>query len=606
MKRYIEAVRDSASILPKGDKRKIFVVTVVQVALSFLDLIGVALVGIVGAISITGIQSQQPGQRTEQVLSFLHLGNLDFYKQVIVLSILSALFLVGRTILSMVFTRKYLRFLGNRSALITSTLFSRLISRNILEVQKRNAQETLFLLTEGVRRITVGVLGNFVFLVADLSLLVVLTLGLLVLDPIVAIVTFFLFGSVAVLLHFAMAKKSQRLGRYNSEISILSNKHIVEAINSYREMFVRDRKSFYTSTIEAERYKLSLNDAHLAFMPMISKYVLESAVVVGAFVIAGLQFALNDARHAIATLAIFMAAGSRIGPALMRVQQGLIQIGIALGSAEPTLNLAKELDSSPPLAFSANHLELEHRDFVPTLKVSGLSFAYPNASSSGVNGVSFELRPGQSLAIVGSSGAGKTTLVDLILGILKPSLGEVLIGGLQPADAIRRWPGGISYVPQDVAIIDGTIRENICMGFPVDQIPDTQLWKALDDAKLLDFVKSLPDGLDSEIGDHGSKISGGERQRVGIARALLSNPKLLVLDEATSSLDGSTEAEISESIQLIKGKVTVVMIAHRLSTVRNADLVMYLENGRIIAIGTFNEVREKIPNFDAQARLMGL
>lgn len=606
MNKYMEAVRASASILPKGDKRKIITVTLVQVALSFLDLIGVALVGIVGAISITGIQSQEPGNRTEQVLAFLHLGSLDYYKQVIALSVLSAVFLVGRTILSMVFTRKYLRFLGNRSASITSTLFSRLISQNILEVQKRNTQETLFLLTEGVRRITVGVLGNFVFLVADLSLLIVLTAGLLILDPLVAIVTFILFGSVAVLLHYSMSRKSQRLGRFNSEIAILSNKHIVEAINSYREMYVRDRRSHYARTIEEERYKLSMNDAHLAFMPMISKYVLESAVVIGAFVIAGLQFAFNDARHAIATLAIFMAAGSRIGPAIMRVQQGLIQIGIAIGSAEPTLKMAHELSSVAHSANSSKLPDYEHVGFSPKIEVKNLSFSYPGSPRVGIDGVSFNVESGQSLAIVGSSGAGKTTLVDLILGILIPQRGSIEISGISPKEAISKWPGSISYVPQDVAILDGTVRENVCMGFTSEEISDSRIWAALEDARLLNFVKSLPEGLESQIGDKGSKISGGERQRIGIARALLTNPKLLILDEATSSLDGSTEAEISDSIQLIKGKVTVVMIAHRLSTVRNADSVLYLEAGRSIVVGTFDEVRRQIPDFDSQAKLMGL
>jgi ABC-type multidrug transport system fused ATPase/permease subunit len=606
MNKYIEAVRASASILPKGDKRKIVTVTLVQIALSFLDLIGVALVGIVGAISITGIQSQQPGNRTEKVLNLLHLGSLDYYKQVVVLSILSAVFLVGRTVLSMIFTRKYLRFLGNRSASITSKLFSRLIAQNILEVQKRNTQETLFLLTEGVRRITIGVLGNFVFLVADLSLLVVLTAGLLLLDPLVAIVTFFLFGFVATILHYSMAKNSQKLGKYNSIISISSNKNIVEAINSYREMYVRNRKSYYARTIENERYKLSMNDAHLAFMPMISKYVLESAVVIGAFVIAGLQFAINDARHAIATLAIFMAAGSRIGPAIMRVQQGLIQIGIAIGSAEPTLRMAKELGEADYPSTTENSLDFIHSGFIPKIQVTDLSFTYPESPSIGIDKVSFMVEPGKSLAIVGSSGAGKTTLVDLILGILNPSIGLVKISGVAPNEAIAKWPGSISYVSQDVAIIDGSVRENICMGFPAGEIADAQVWQSLEEAKLLSFVQSLPDGLDSEIGDKGSKISGGERQRIGIARALLTNPKLLVLDEATSSLDGSTEAEISESIQQIKGKVTVVMIAHRLSTVRNADEVLYLENGHSLAMGTFNEVRSQIPNFDIQAKLMGL
>ena len=606
MNKYFEAVRDSASLLPKGDKRKIITVTVVQISLSFLDLIGVALVGIVGAISITGIQSQEPGIRTSKVLSIFHLGSLDFYKQVVVLSTISAIFLVGRTILSMIFTRKYLKFLGNRSASITSSLFSKLITQNILEVQKRNTQETLFLLTEGVRRITVGVLGNFVFLIADVALLAVLTVGLLVLDPLVAMVTFILFGSVAVILHFSMSKKSQRLGRFNSEISMSSNKHIVEAINSYREMYVRDRKSYYAKTIEDERYKYSINDAHLSFMPMISKYVLESAVVIGAFVIAGMQFAINDARHAIATLAIFMAAGSRIGPAIMRVQQGLIQIGISIGSAEPTLRMAKELSSIDTSLAGSRSPDFQHSGFTPSIDVQNLTFSYPESPRVGIESVNFSLKPGQSLAIVGSSGAGKTTLVDLILGILIPQKGFVEIGGFAPNEAIAKWPGSISYVPQDVAILDGSVRENVCMGYSVGEISDSRIWEALEGAKILTFVKSLPKGLDSEIGDKGSRISGGERQRIGIARALLTNPKLLILDEATSSLDGGTEAEISESIQTIKGKVTVVMIAHRLSTVRNADAVLYLQNGRSLVIGTFDEVRQQIPDFDTQAKLMGL
>jgi len=606
MKKYLQTIRACASVLPAGDKQKIFTVTMVQVALSFLDLVGVALIGIVGAISITGIQSQKPGVTTERILSALNLGTLDFYSQVIALSTLAVIFLVGRTVLSMLFTRKYLRFLGNRSALITSTLFSKLISQSILEVQRRSTQETLFLLTEGVRRITVGVLGNFVFLIADLSLLTVLTLGLFFVDPIVAVVSFILFGTVAVILHFSMAKKSRDMGRFSSAIAISSNRHIVEAVGSYREMHVRDRKSFYAQEIQAERFKLSMNDAHLAFMPMISKYVLESAVVIGAFMIAGLQFALNDARHAIGTLAIFMVAGSRIGPAIMRVQQGLLQIGTALGSAEPTLSLVQELEIAHVSLNSLSELDTQHRGFEPNIEVSDLTFTYPDSPRVGINNVNFSLKAGQSLAIVGSSGAGKTTLVDLILGILIPSNGEVKIGGLPPNEAISKWPGSISYVPQDVTVIDGSIRENICMGFSEEQIPDSQLWSALEGACLLEFAKASPSGLDSHVGDQGAKISGGERQRIGIARALLSNPKLLILDEATSSLDGSTENEISDSIQLIKGRVTVVMIAHRLSTVRNADLVMYLENGHPQIIDTFEEVRKKIPNFDAQARLMGL
>jgi ATP-binding cassette, subfamily B, bacterial PglK len=606
MKQYLESIRSAASVLPAGDKSKILTVCFVQVSLSFLDLIGVALVGVIGALSITGIRGAETGNRTSQVLTFLNLDGFGFYNQVIILAVASVIMLIGRTALSMFFTQRYLKFLARRSATITSNLYSKLIAQSILDIQKRSTQETLFIITEGVRRITLGILGSFVFLISDLSLLVVLTAGLFLLDPIVAVVSVTLFGFVAFLLHIKMSNKSQFLGKKNTMLAVSSNKQIVESLTSYRETLVRNRRFHYSKLIESQRLNLSLNDAQLAFLPMISKYVLESAVVLGAFLIAALQFTLNDSRNAIATLAIFMAAGSRIGPAIMRVQQGVIQIGIAIGSAAPTLELIKQLQGAEKLREADDLFDSEHTDFSAEVQVSNLNFSYIPEEGSTIVDVSFNLPRGKSLAIVGTSGSGKTTLVDLLLGVLQPESGIVSISGKTPLDAITQWPGAISYVPQTVSLIEGTIRENICMGFAQNQISDEFVLKAIDGASLKEFISNASAGLDTEVGEIGTKLSGGERQRIGIARALLTNPKLLILDEATSSLDGETEAEIGEAIQSIKGEVTVVMIAHRLSTVRNADIVLYLEKGKVRSLGTFDQVRESIPNFDAQAKLMGL
>ena len=606
MKRYLESVRSAASVLPAGDKRKILTVCFVQVSLSFLDLLGVALVGVIGALSISGIRGSETGNRTSQVLTFLKLGSVGFYNQVVILAVVAVCLLIGRTILSMYFTQRYLRFLATRSALISSNLFSKIMSQNILSVQLRNTQETLYIITEGVRRITIGILGNIVFLVSDLSLLIVLTAGLFILDPIVAIVSFLLFGFVALLLHFKMSRRSQLLGHRNTVLAVNGNRQIIESLTSYRETMVRNRRFYYSKLIESQRLDLSINDAKLAFMPMISKYVLESAVVLGAFLIAALQFSLNDSRNAIATLAIFMAAGSRIGPAMMRVQQGVIQIGVSIGSAAPTLEMIEQLHSVEKVQEADDIFDLNHAGFSSAINVTNLNFSYIPEEGPTIVDISFDLSPGKSLAIVGASGSGKTTLVDLLLGVLQPASGAVSISGCRPLDAISRWPGAISYVPQNVSLVEGTIRQNICMGFPEGFIPDEQVLAAIDGASLKEFISNAPAGLDTEVGEIGSKLSGGERQRIGIARALLTNPKLLILDEATSALDGETEAEIAESIQSIKGEVTVVMIAHRLSTVRNADNVLYLEKGKVLSLGTFDYVRASIPNFDAQAKLMGL
>ena len=194
----------------------------------------------------------------------------------------------------------------------------------------------------------------------------------------------------------------------------------------------------------------------------------------------------------------------------------------------------------------------------------------------------------------------------MILGVLSPDQGLIKISGFSPLDSIKKWPGAISYVPQDVIISNGTIRGNVALGYPVDVATDERVYKALEIADLVGFVKSLPNGLDTEVGERGTKISGGQRQRLGIARAMFTNPSLLVLDEATSSLDGETELKVSDAIKNLGKKTTVILIAHRLSTVKDVDIVVYMADGKIEAIGKFEEVRSKVSNFDRQAQLMGL
>jgi ABC-type multidrug transport system fused ATPase/permease subunit len=207
---------------------------------------------------------------------------------------------------------------------------------------------------------------------------------------------------------------------------------------------------------------------------------------------------------------------------------------------------------------------------------------------------------------VGSTGAGKSTLADVLLGLVDPSGGLIRIGGLPPHDAVHRWPGGIAYVPQAVGLLNADVRRNVALGIPDQLIDDDRVWEALDRARLGEFVRSQREALAGLIGERGTRLSGGQRQRLGLARALYSNPQLVVLDEATSALDALTEQEITDALRDLTGRVTLITIAHRLATVRDADQVAYLEDGRLIALGSFDDVRESVPAFDAQAQLLGL
>jgi ABC-type multidrug transport system fused ATPase/permease subunit len=194
----------------------------------------------------------------------------------------------------------------------------------------------------------------------------------------------------------------------------------------------------------------------------------------------------------------------------------------------------------------------------------------------------------------------------VLLGLIEPDAGYVLISGMSPRQSIDSYPGAISYVPQEVSVTKGTLKENLISSFPPNSITDQRILDALRFAKLDSFAESLPDGLETRAGDGGTSLSGGQRQRIGVARAYLTRPKLIVLDEATSSVDGVTEDEIYKSIASVKGKVTVIVIAHRLSSIRDADLVVYLENGEIKHAGSFEEVRKNVAEFDQQALVMGL
>ena len=593
-------------VLSRADQHKIVIVILLQVLLGFLDLLGVIAIGLLGAISVTGLQSNNPGNRVSTALSILHIQNTTFQTQATILGISAVVLLVGRTVLSIFVTRRILFFLSRRGAMISADLIAKLLSQPLLIVQSKTTQETLYAVTSGVSAIAIQVIATSLIWVADLALLVVMMVGLLVVDPATAIATVIVFLIVGYFLYKFMHVRAGNLGFENTALSIKSNEKIVEVFASYRESVVRNRRVYYAREIGKLRYSLANTSAELGFLPYVSKYIIETTVVVGAVLIGAAQFIFQDASHAVATLAIFLAAGTRIAPSVLRLQQGMITIKSGLGIASPTLDLIDALGNVSISEDSYDKVDIIHEGFNPEIVIDNVSLTYPGKTMPAISKVSLTIPTGTSVAFVGPSGAGKTTMIDILLGVLIPDDGTVLVSNLPPLLAVAKWPGAVAYVPQDVVIAAGSIRENIALGYPIEEATDALVMRALKVAHLDEFVASLPNGLDTQVGERGARISGGQRQRLGIARAMFTHPHLLVLDEATSSLDGETEASISEAIHALRGLTTVVIIAHRLSTVRNVDKVVYLSNGRALATGTFEEVRKVVPDFDFQAKIMGL
>ena len=600
------SLKRSINILSKEDKKKVSIVIVLQIFLGVLDLLGVLAIGLLGALSVTGLAEQKSGNRVNAVLELLNIDQFSFQTQTVVIGIIAMLLLVGRTLISIFFTRRVLFFLSRRGAKLSANIISRLLAQPLLSVQARTTQETLYAVTNGVGVITLGILATSIVLLSDALLLLVLAFGLFIVDPFTAIGVFFIFTLIGILLYHFMHVKAKNLGMESTLLNIQSNEKIVEVFSSYRESVVRNRRDYYAREIGKVRFALANASAEMSFMPYVSKYVIETSVVIGALLIGAVQFILQDAIHAVATLAVFLAAGSRIAPAVMRIQQGSIQIRGSLGAATPTLDLIHSLGDAPMIENVDDTLDIIHSGFNSEIQISGVSLTYPSKYVPAISNINLTIDSGDSIAFVGPSGAGKTTIIDVLLGVLNPDEGSVLISGLPPHLAVAKWPGAISYVPQDVVIAAGTIRENVALGYPSEVATDELVMNALRIANLDTFVATLPQGIDTQVGERGAKISGGQRQRLGIARAMFTRPHLLVLDEATSALDGEAEVNISDAIHALRGSTTVVMIAHRLSTVRDVDTVVYLSEGIIRGIGTFDEVRRAVPDFDRQARLMGL
>lgn len=588
------------------DRKKIIFLSFVQIILAGLDLVGIALIGVLASLSVVGITSGSPTGTVSSLLNVLHLDQVDFQIQAAILASTATTILIFRTIGTALLTRKIMNFSASCTAKISGSLLNKVMSQDLIQLRSRSVQETMFVVTQGVETLTLGIVGTATAMVADISLMFILSIGLFYVNPVLAISMLFLFTIIAATVYRLLHQQTGYLGRKISDLTVESNNLIYTVIRAFREIYVHDKQQNFVSEIVEIRRDLANAHAVNSFMPHISKYVFEIALVVGAFLMAAFQFVSEDSLKAITTLSIFLAAGSRVAPAILRVQQGALQIKSSFGQANSTLAAIEKIRDLEPSPISDSQLLTMYQGFKPMIEVNEMTFTYPNAEHQVIANISLSVNPGEIIALVGPSGSGKTTLVDLILGLIKPDSGHVRISFESPENTIRRFPGAISYVPQEVEIFPTTVRRNIAMGFNENNISDAHFWAVLKTANLDEFVSELPNGLSTNLSLSGINLSGGQKQRLGIARALFTNPRILVLDEATSALDANTESQIVKTIQALAGEITVVIIAHRLSSIKDLEMIYYIDNGQVLGRGNFEALKKLVPEFAHQANLMSL
>ena len=608
-----QSIRASLELLSKRDRRILFLLMGIQFLLALLDFAGVILFGLVAAISASAVSGELPGQ-IASVIDFVGLSNLDVLTLAVVLAVIAGMLFITKSILTFLVMRRSYRFLATRQAMVSGKLVSLLLSRSILFVQQRSSQETAYALTAGTNAATLGVLGSAVALFTEAALIVVVLTAMFAVDVAVAAFSVVFFAVIAALLHKLLANWAGELGAAFSGAEISSIAAVQESLRTYREVIVTGRRGFYAQRFRDLRWRAASVQADMQIMSQVSKYVFEIALIVGAATLALSQFWTKDLVAAVAVISVFLAATSRIVPALLRLQGAMLTLRSSSGIASQTLRLAEDLLNGTATTSVDDRvtervresIDSGHRGFDASVELDRATITYPSALTCAVSNVSLDVPPGSSLAVVGPTGAGKSTLVDLVLGVLTADSGSVRISGLPPTEATLQWPGALAYVPQDIAVIDGTVRSNVALGLPAEIIDDDQIWEALDRAQLGDFLRGEREGIETVVGEHGVRLSGGQRQRLGLARALFTRPRLLVLDEATSALDAETELSVSQALEQLEGNVTLIIVAHRLATIRHCDQVAYLQDGELKALGSFTEVRERVPGFDRQAELLGL
>jgi ABC-type bacteriocin/lantibiotic exporter with double-glycine peptidase domain len=591
-------------LLPNNTLKRLGLISSFQIFVTIFDIFAILLLGTISKLGLEFVQGK-PTAFPENIVNFLHMDLISFEVQFALASSLVLALFSARTAMSIVISKRLLIYLGNQAGNASNKLMRELFSSRPDYILAKNSQEIVYSVTTGIDNLTLNLLGSSVLLVTEIFFLVAVILITLVVEPVTGLCAIVVFGGAFYLIHRATSHKAKGFSKDLGNLGIRYNQNLLETLGIYRELVLRGLVDSSIEEIQKTR-SLTLNiSARLMNLPLLSKYLFEFLLIIGSAIVCLTQLLISDANTAISSLIIFLAASSRLLPSLIRAQGSLLSIKQSEGGAHITLLHLKEINEKFRDLPRLKVIPTFKHEFEPRIKIESVKFAYSKPTGFSLQNISLEIEPGQFVAIVGESGSGKTTLVDLILGMLSPDSGSIKISNLSPKDAVSMWPGAIAYVPQDIAIIEGSVRRNVCLDSG-GSFSDEALMSSIGKAHLIEDVLRMPEKLEQNVGERGTKLSGGQRQRLGIARALFTDPKLIVFDEATSSLDPITERAVTDAIYKREGNVTLIVIAHRLSTVKNADVVVLLDKGKLIAKGSFEEVRKREPKFDAQARLVNL
>ena len=586
--------RKPISLLSTRHKTIFILAIFTQLLINFSDIIAIGLITIIGSLASNYIIGTEPETWIKSLINFFNLTNISIETLIIYnLSIVIFLF-IFKSIFTSLSMLQIVKFLSRRQVEISMNLIKKITSAKYSWLKKQNSQKMIYTATDGVHSLISGVLGNLASLISDITLfaMIVLTIFVINLETAVFIAIFFslvLYGSGKY-----TQKLSLKFGISYAATSVANRNSLTSLLNSVREITLTGNQKFFTRNLYKNLQINSEAGALSAWVQQLPKSIFEIALVIGAFALLLFQFRNSNFGEALTLILVFLVASGRLIPALMRIQSSTILIRSHQAGAEMVMSLIDELSKEN----GSDGLDSRQFDLssAPSIKFNSVSYSFEDGLAPIIHDFSFEIMPGQLIALVGPTGSGKTTLIDLMLGIYTPDSGSIDFktekSVLKP-NSIRN----IAYVPQMPVLIAGTIRENIEFGDTKVDDNDKKLQNVIKNSGLDSVLGKLPMGLDTSLDQIGNIMSGGELQRISIARALYLNSKFIVLDEATSALDGSIEKNIIDHLNSLKKCATIVVVAHRLSSIKTADVIIYLDSGKIKGAGNFLDLQNKLPDF---------
>jgi multidrug ABC transporter, ATPase/permease protein len=571
--------------------------------LSLMEMVGVAailpIVNIAMGAELTGYLA---------VLSDI-FGNPQRSDLVVYLGIVLVLAFVIKGIAALLFKRWSLKFTGYQQLATSTTILNHYMKDSYFNHKKSQPEETAYLISTYVVFAYRGFVGSIINFVGDFLSIIVLLIMILCVMPVPALIAFAYFGITIAVMQFFLRRGNAKYGEITARAGRDALRFLLDDIRGFREIRITNAHKAAIEQYREPAARSVKSDVNLSFLNDFPKYTLEVIFIVG---IAGLLALVTATQGAdgLPSLMLFATACIRILPNATRM---IASLGGIRANEFASEEVAKVIRSMSPEEQRLQMVEFKDEIDPATIINSGIEpvdvqidnlvYRYPDGDKDVLKDIQLDVPAGTSVAFVGGSGSGKTTLVDLILGLLTPTSGTISSQGKDIHTDLHSWYQKIGYVPQDPYLGNGTLREAVAFGIPAKHIDDDRVIYCLELAELMPVVETLEDGINTSIGENGNRLSGGQRQRVGIARAMYRNPSLLVMDEATSALDNETEHKITQTINRISKEITVIIVAHRLSTVRNVNQLVYLSQGRIANKGTFKEVQAANEEFANLVRL---